>query len=89
MPYFMSTVIHKLSDKYSPTEEELERIRAIGDEEIDFSDAPETDAEFWSTAKKIFTINRMRQMPKWYSDRQQRKSLGKRKFRIVRAKTKT
>ena len=55
MPYFMSTVIHKLSDKYSPTEEELQRIRAIGDEEIDFSDAPETDAEFWSTAKKIFT----------------------------------
>jgi hypothetical protein len=49
----MNTVIRKSSDKYSPTEEELERIRAIGDEEIDFSDAPETDAEFWSTAKKI------------------------------------
>ena len=51
----MNTVIRKSSDKYSPTEEELERIRAIGDEEIDFSDAPETDAEFWATAKKIFT----------------------------------
>jgi hypothetical protein len=46
MPYFMSTVIHKLSDKYSPTEEELERIRAIGDEEIDFSDAPEAEMVF-------------------------------------------
>jgi hypothetical protein len=52
MPYFMSTVIHKLSDKYSPTEEELQRIRAISDEEIDFSDAPETDAEFWSNGKQ-------------------------------------
>jgi hypothetical protein len=85
----MSTVIHKLSDKYSPTEEELERIRAISDQEIDFSDAPETDAEFWSTAKKISPTNRMRQRPQWFSDRQQRKSLGKRKFRIVRAKIKT
>ncbi len=49
----MSTVIRKSSDKYSPTEEELERIRAISDQEIDFSDTPETDAEFWSDAKKI------------------------------------
>jgi len=49
----MNTVIRKSSDKYSPTEEELERIRAIDDEEIDFSDAPETDAEFWATEKKI------------------------------------
>jgi hypothetical protein len=53
MPYFMRTVINKLSDKYSPTEEELERIRSISDEEIDFSDAPEMDTEFWATAKKI------------------------------------
>jgi hypothetical protein len=50
----MNIVIHKLSDKYSPTEEELERIRAISDQEIDFSDTPETDTEFWSDAKKIF-----------------------------------
>ena len=85
----MNTVIRKSSDKYSPTEEELERIRAISDEEIDFSDAPETDAEFWATAKKISPANRMRQRPQWFSDPQQRKSLGKRKFRIVRAKTKT
>jgi hypothetical protein len=85
----MNTVIRKSSDKYSPTEEELERIRAISDEEIDFSDAPETDAEFWATAKKFSPTNRMRQRPKWYSDRQQRKSLGKRNFRIVRTKTKT
>ena len=49
----MNTVIRKSSDKYSPTEEELERIRAISDQEIDFSDTPETDADFWSYEKKI------------------------------------
>ena len=51
MSYLMNTVIHKSSDKYFATEKELERIRAISDEKIDFSDAPETDAEFWTTAK--------------------------------------
>lgn len=49
----MSMVIRKLSDQYHPSDEELEKIRAISDEEIDFSDAPETDLEFWSNATKF------------------------------------
>ena len=36
-------VIHKLSNPYQPSDEELEQIRAISDDEIDFFDAPETD----------------------------------------------
>ncbi|MDJ0510543.1 MAG: hypothetical protein QNJ64_15015 [Crocosphaera sp.] len=46
-------VIRKLSDPYQPSDEELAQIRAIYDDEIDFSDAPETDLEFWSKATKV------------------------------------
>lgn len=49
----MSIVIRKLSDEYNPTQEELEAIKSIQDEEIDFSDAPETYAEFWASAAKV------------------------------------
>ncbi|MDJ0843555.1 hypothetical protein [Crocosphaera sp.] len=50
-------VIRKLSDTYQPSNEELEQIRAISDDEIDFSDAPETDLEFWSKATKVSPKN--------------------------------
>ena len=46
-------VIRKLSDPYEPSDEELEQIKAISDDEIDFSDAAETDIEFWSKATKV------------------------------------
>ncbi|MDJ0597533.1 MAG: hypothetical protein QNJ37_01620 [Crocosphaera sp.] len=39
-------VIRKLSHPYKPSDEELAKIRTISDDEIDFSDAPETDLEF-------------------------------------------
>ncbi len=39
----MTMVIRKLSDPYQPSDEELAQIREISDDEIDFSDAPETD----------------------------------------------
>lgn len=43
---------------YIPTQEELTRIKNIKDEDIDLSDAPETDAEFWQNAEKISNKNR-------------------------------
>lgn len=46
-------VIRKLSNQYQPSDEELEQIRAISDDEIDFSDAPGTDLDFWSKAIKV------------------------------------
>lgn len=46
-------IIRKLSDPYQPSDEKLAKIRAIPDDEIDFSDAPETDLEFWSKATKV------------------------------------
>ncbi len=46
-------VIRKLSDPYQPSDEELEQIGAIFDDKIDFSDAPETNLEFWSKATKV------------------------------------
>ena len=51
-------VIRKLSYLYHPSDEELEQIRAISDDEIDFSDAPETDLEFWSKATKMSPTNK-------------------------------
>ncbi|MDJ0659390.1 MAG: hypothetical protein QNJ42_07845 [Crocosphaera sp.] len=51
-------VIRKLSDPYQPSDEELAQIRAISDDEIDFSDAPETDLEFWSNATKVSPKNK-------------------------------
>lgn len=41
------------SEKYIPNQEELNRIRNIKEENIDLSDAPETDAQFWQSAKFI------------------------------------
>ncbi len=41
------------SAKYAPTQAELDKIRNIKDEDIDLSDAPETDAKFWESAKFI------------------------------------
>ncbi len=43
----------KSLNKYVPTPAELERIRNIRDEDIDFSDAPETDSSFWASAKMV------------------------------------
>ncbi|MGK7954410.1 MAG: CopG family antitoxin [Crocosphaera sp.] len=51
-------VIHKLSDPYKPSDEELEQIGAIYDDEIDFYDAPETDLVFWSKATKMSPKNK-------------------------------
>ena len=41
------------SSNYLPTQAELDRIRSIKDEDIDLSDAPETDAKFWESAKMV------------------------------------
>jgi len=41
------------SSNYVPTQVELDRIRNIKDEDIDLSDAPETDAKFWESAKIV------------------------------------
>ncbi|ACK64719.1 hypothetical protein PCC8801_0631 [Rippkaea orientalis PCC 8801] len=46
-------VIRKLSDSYQPSDEELEQIRAISYDKIDFFDAPETDLKFWTKATKV------------------------------------
>ena len=35
-----------------------EQLAGMPDEEIDFSDIPETDAEFWATAKVVIPENR-------------------------------
>lgn len=37
--------------KYIPTQVELDKIKNLKDEEIDFSDAPETDDSFWAFAQ--------------------------------------
>ncbi|WP_017293688.1 hypothetical protein [Geminocystis herdmanii] len=38
---------------YIPSQEELTRIKNIKDEDIDLSEAPETDAECWQNAQKF------------------------------------
>ena len=45
--------MNKSSKKYIPTQAELDRIKNIKDEDIDLSDAPETDAMFWKSAKMV------------------------------------
>jgi len=40
---------------YIPSQEELIKIKKIKDEDIDLSDAPETDVEFWQNAQKKFS----------------------------------
>jgi uncharacterized protein (DUF4415 family) len=51
----MGTVRYKMDLNNPPkmSEEELARIDAIRDEDIDYSDIPETDEEFWKNAKAI------------------------------------
>jgi uncharacterized protein (DUF4415 family) len=46
----MSTVRKSLSDQ-SISQERLEELKAIRDEDIDYSDIPELDEQFWQTAK--------------------------------------
>ncbi|MGI0479280.1 hypothetical protein ACN4EE_00665 [Geminocystis sp. CENA526] len=46
-----------VTKNYIPTQEELTRIKNIKDEDIDLSDAPETDMEFWQNAQKISKKN--------------------------------
>ena len=48
----MANVKHKLDPKNPPKtpQEDLDRLDAIRDEEIDYSDMPELDAEFWARA---------------------------------------
>lgn len=36
------------------------RIRAMKDEDIDFSDCPETDADFWASAQLIMPENKIK-----------------------------
>jgi len=45
--------MNNLSEKYTPTQTELNKIINIQDEDIDLSDAPETDAKFWESAKFV------------------------------------
>lgn len=49
----LTMIIRKLSEQNYPSKEELDKIRSIPDEEIDFSDAPETDKEFWSKETRV------------------------------------
>ena len=46
----MSTVKKSLSDQ-SISQERLEELKAIRDEDIDYSDIPELDEQFWQNAK--------------------------------------
>ncbi len=50
------------SEKYTPTQEELDRIRSIKDEDIDLSDALPTDAKFWESAKFVQTKAKKKKM---------------------------
>ncbi len=50
------------SEKYIPTQKELDRIKSIKEEDIDLSDAPETDAKFWESAKFVQTKARKKKM---------------------------
>ena len=49
----MTTVKHTLDPNNPPKMSKAERARfdAIRDEDIDYSDIPELDADFWATAK--------------------------------------
>ncbi|CCQ51216.1 MULTISPECIES: hypothetical protein [Crocosphaera] len=65
-------VIRKLSNPYQPSDEELVQIRAIYDDEINFSDAPETDLEFWSKATKVSAKTQEKKTSKNKIDREQK-----------------
>jgi len=42
--------------------EELERIRDMKDEDIDYSDIPETDEEFWKDAELVYYPKKKKQL---------------------------
>ena len=48
----MAIVRYKASDIPSMTKAEAERIEAIREEDIDFSDIPPLSDEFWKNAKR-------------------------------------
>ncbi len=70
--------------KYIPTQTELDRIKNIKDEEIDFSDAPETDDSFWasaqiisgkSTGKKMVSMPYDQHLLKWFQKEAKNKGI--------------
>ena len=54
----MAIVRYKASDIPSMTKAEAERIEAIREEDIDFSDIPPLSDEFWKNAKRFGDIYR-------------------------------
>lgn len=71
--------------KYIPTQTELERIKNIKDEEIDFSDAPETDYSFWASAqivsskltdKKIVFMQYDQDLLQWFQTEAKKKGIA-------------
>ncbi len=49
----MTTVRKKLKDLPPISRKRIEELKAIPDEEIDFSDIPELDTEFWDNAEWV------------------------------------
>jgi uncharacterized protein (DUF4415 family) len=49
----MGTVVKTLKDSKRMTKKELEEFDALKDEDIDYSDIPPTDEEFWKDARVI------------------------------------
>ena len=54
----MAIVRYKASDIPSMTKAEAERIEAIREEDIDFSDIPPLSDEFWKNAKRFGDVYR-------------------------------
>ena len=61
----MAIVRYKASDIPSMTKEDAERIGAIRDEDIDFSDIPPLSDEFWKMPNGLatFTARRKSRLP--------------------------
>jgi uncharacterized protein (DUF4415 family) len=49
----MATVVKTLKESKRMTKKELEEFDALKDEDIDYSDIPPTDEEFWKDARVI------------------------------------
>lgn len=49
----MGTVVKKMQDSKRLTRKELEAFDALKDEDINFSDIPPTDEEFWKEARVV------------------------------------
>jgi len=53
----MAIITKKLSEVSPPSKEDLERIDAISDEDIDFSDIPELDEDFFENSALVIRIS--------------------------------